>query len=223
MAHLRRRRRRPDRRRDLRTDRRAVAARADGQLPPLRPGRRGEGAAVRGRRGDPGDVRRPAVREGDEGAAEDRRRGAHRIDRHRRRRGRRRRQGSGRNGDALSGEDEDLGGRRVGVAAREDPRRRIGRRGRPRRPDQGAAGLLAPRPSGGLRDRRHDEPERPSRRRRGRDADGHPRGADDQAAARGRGAASPSSTATSAAWPPCRGAVPSSASTASASPASSGG
>ncbi len=43
---------------------------------------------------------------------------------------------------------------------------------RPRRPDQGPAGLLAAGPSGGLRGRRHDEPQRPSGRRRGRAADG---------------------------------------------------
>ena len=69
----------------------------------------------------------------------------------------------------------------VGVAAGEDARRRVGRRARPRRPDQGAARLLAAGPSRGLRGRRHDEPERPSRRRGGRAADGHPRGPDDPA------------------------------------------
>ena len=38
VAHVRRRRRRADRRRDLRADRRAVAPRAEGQLPAVRPG-----------------------------------------------------------------------------------------------------------------------------------------------------------------------------------------
>ena len=66
-----------------------------------------------------------------------------------------RREGAGRRGPARGGADEDLGGRSAGVAARQVARRRHRRGLRPGWPRGGAAGLLAARASGGVRDRRH--------------------------------------------------------------------
>ena len=83
--------------------------------------------------------------------------------------------------------DEDLGRRRAGLAAGRAARR--GRRGhvRPCRSHRRERRLHASRPPRGLRDRRHDGAARPSRRRRGGDAVGHPRRQHDQAPAARRG------------------------------------
>ena len=61
LAHVRRRRRRADGRGGRRTDRRTRAPFPGAQLPSLRPEQR-HGDALRGRRGDPADLRRPPVR-----------------------------------------------------------------------------------------------------------------------------------------------------------------
>ncbi len=117
LADLRRRRRRPDRRRDRRPDRRTGPQRADEQLPPHRPGR-GEGAAVRRRQGDPGQLRQSSCRR--RPPSELQRLGVQiqlRQRRHRARRLRRRREGAGRDRRAHPGTDQGVGGRRAGVAA----------------------------------------------------------------------------------------------------------
>jgi NADH dehydrogenase, FAD-containing subunit len=126
-------------------DRGAVAPRAEGQLPAVRPGPGrevllfeggkdilatfGDKLSAKARRSS----RRPASRSTPG-------RSSQRSTR------RRRRERTRRNGHALSREDKDLGRRRLGVAAREDACRRDRRRARPRRPDQGATGLLATGP-----------------------------------------------------------------------------
>ncbi len=84
-AHLRGRRRRPDRRRDGRTDRRARAPDAQARLPPDQHPR-GAGDPARCRAPGAAAVRRQAGREDQGGAGEARRRGAARRDGHRRRR-----------------------------------------------------------------------------------------------------------------------------------------
>ena len=116
LAHVRRRRRRPDRRRDRRPDRGAVEAGTQAQFPATRLGR-GASAPVRRRPRDPGHLRRQALRESHPRAGEDRGRDPRAFDRHPRGRGRSRCQRAKRVGTALLGEDENLGRRCHGIAS----------------------------------------------------------------------------------------------------------
>ena len=211
-AHLRRRRRRADRRGDGRPDRGAGPAHPAPRLPPHRPDHRP--------RGPPGRrplraalVRREARRARPAPAQPDRRRGAARRDGHRRRRRRHRDQGRRRAGPPHQRRHQDLGRRRAGQPAGPDARRAVRRRGRPRRPGGGAARPDPSRSPRGARRRRHDGAGQAARRRPG----GHPgrpvlRRPDQATAGRQGAPRRRSSTTTRARWRRSPGSTPSSTS-----------
>ena len=141
VALVRRRRRRPHRRRDRRPDRRTVEASTQAQFPAARLGRSAS-APVRGPSGDPGHLRRQALRESDPRAGEDRGRDPRALARHPPGRARSRCQRARRVGPALLGEDEDLGRRCDSLASSENADGRNRRGMRPFRSHQGGTRLL---------------------------------------------------------------------------------
>ena len=138
MSDLRRRRRRADRRRDGRADRRAVALQPALELQADRHRRLRASSCVDAGAADPAELRRAARAAGGGEARGDGRRdqdgdARHRMDADRRRAPDPRRRRAARR------DDEDLVGRRAGVAARRDARRAGGRRADAHGPDPGRA------------------------------------------------------------------------------------
>ncbi len=165
-------------------------------------------------------LRPEARREGQGRAGEARRRGDPRRDGDRRRRARHRDEVQGRPRRAHQHRHQDLGRRRPGQLAGQDPRRADGRPPRPRRPDRGQPRPHAPGPPRGLRGRRHDRARQPPGRRAGRDPGRQVRRQGDRrTGSRARLRRSRSSTSTRARWRSSAASARSPWSASSASPA----
>ena len=130
-------RRRAHGRGDGRTDRRALEALAEAQLPPDRSGQRA-GAAVRRRRGAARHLRRQALRESHEGDRTHGRSAAHAKPRDRRQTRGDRRAGPGRRGTRRVPHEGVVGGRAGLAAGRRCWREATGAGDRPRRARRGA-------------------------------------------------------------------------------------